>query len=110
MEHKFYYCLTASKPIGGPNIPTCGYGFGLPSWPAQEFAVTRYILRGCRRCGGDLFLHNQYDRKEDWQCMQCGRYRHQRSLPSTTYDLQESPIPQDAAQGEVIGRPEGRDR
>ena len=60
----------------GRIIPTSGYGIGQPSWPTQEFAVTRYILRGCHRCGGDLFLHDQYHRDDDWLCMQCGRYRH----------------------------------
>ena len=42
--------------------------------------MTRYILRGCPRCGGDLYVDDQYLRKDDWLCLQCGHYRH-RPLP-----------------------------
>ncbi len=103
LAHLFYHWLTASKPIGGLNIPTCGCGIGKPSWPTQEFAVTRYILRGCRRCGGDLFLHDQYRAKDDWRCMQCGRYRHhhQHQLPATTH---EHLMPRTAVQSTRTGR------
>ena len=66
--------------IGGLTIPTCGYRNGRPRRPTREFAVTRYILRGCPRCGGDLFIHDQYQRKDDWLCLQCGRYRHRGRL------------------------------
>ena len=86
--------------MGGPNIPTCGYGLERPSWLPQEFAVTRYILRGCRRCGGDLLLHDQYHRKDDWQCMQCGRYRHRQPVDPASDDPAESrlfPISNDSA-------------
>ena len=42
--------------------------------------MTRYIFRGCQRCGGDLYLNNDEQRQEqdDWQCLQCGRYRHRK--------------------------------
>lgn len=32
--------------------------------------MARFMFRGCRHCGGDLFLN-----QGDWQCLQCGRYR-----------------------------------
>ena len=54
---------------------------GLPILWYQEFAVSRFVLRGCPRCGGDLFLN-----EGDWQCLQCGRYwfnrRPQAAAPS----------------------------
>ena len=44
--------------------------------------MTRYIFRGCPRCGGDLYLNEQHDAPDDWQCLQCGRYRSRRRQPA----------------------------
>ena len=30
-----------------------------------------FWLKGCSKCGGDLFLEG-----EDWQCLQCGSYQY----------------------------------
>ena len=48
----------------------------------------RFVFRGCRRCGGDLFVN-----QGDWQCLQCGRYpqaqrsQTQRPLPAVASEF-----------------------
>ena len=36
--------------------------------------MTRYIFRGCRRCGGDLYVDFENRRDSDWICLQCGHH------------------------------------
>ena len=36
--------------------------------------MTRYVFRGCRRCGGDLYINYENRRNADWLCLQCGHH------------------------------------
>ena len=44
--------------------------------------MNNYILKACRRCGGDLAMDNG-----DWICLQCGRYAY-----VGLYGRSESPV------------------
>ena len=41
--------------------------------------MTRYILRGCQRCGGDLYVNYHDAGQGDWLCLQCGRHPRRRN-------------------------------
>ena len=66
--------------------------------------MTRYIMRGCPRCGGDLYVNEQYYRRDDWQCLQCGRYRHQPDPQSTDNEILTRRPAQFSDQPDRIGR------
>lgn len=36
--------------------------------------MTRYIFRGCPRCGGDLYINYHHGNQDHWRCLQCGRH------------------------------------
>ena len=36
--------------------------------------MSRYIFRGCPRCGGDLYVNYHDSKPDDWQCLQCGHH------------------------------------
>ena len=101
IEYLFYYDTAVAKPIGGSDISTRGFGSGRLPRPPQEFALTRYIMRGCPRCGGDLHINEQYYRKDDWQCLQCGRYQHRPDPRPRPY-----PHPRPAGHGQQRDLPE----
>lgn len=37
--------------------------------PTLTRVKTRWRLKGCPRCGGDLYLNDD----GEWECLQCGR-------------------------------------
>ena len=51
--------------------------------------MTQYLFRGCGRCGGDLYIDNQYGRDGDWICLQCGRYRYRQAPRPAVNDFWE---------------------
>ena len=42
-----------------------------------------FWLKGCDKCGGDLFMQ-----EDDWQCLQCGTYQYG-ALPWSQFLQQE---------------------
>ncbi len=42
--------------------------------------MTNWRLRSCPRCGGDLFVENDVDRRWLEQCLQCAYHREANSL------------------------------
>ncbi len=50
--------------------------------------MSKWRLKSCPRCGGDLYIENDVDRNWYEQCLQCS---HRRKVEDTG-DLKEQPI------------------
>ena len=41
--------------------------------------MSRFILRGCPHCGGDLYVNYHDSNQDGWLCLQCGRHPDRRA-------------------------------
>ncbi len=69
-----------------PKQTKIKWGFGTPA--TQAPSLKHWILKGCRRCRGDMYL----DIDNAWHCLQCG-YCPSDEKTKARYRLGRKPLP-----------------